>query len=362
MFGRDLRRAQWLGRWGNRIGSAYRNYGPGSTKFAIGGSAAGLGRSYIHAQRKSIIKRKMQRSGGSRASKKRKVDGHYLQTKHEPQGDGSTYSVVRKSKSFVPYSVLQSVAPNHMVISPTGQQLATTVGVANIASYDMLSNTDLTTMVGKLSVGGTTAYNMFIVDAKMELFLKSASTFSAVIKVYDCIPRRDATANTATPVTAWVNGITDELSAGAATNVGNTPYMSDLFNLFWEVKKETTFDLLPGASHRHTVYSEPNMKIHNELLANITGPVQGLTVHSMIVLQGGPAHDSTTKTQISTAAASIDIVKTVGYNFKFLQDNGTNYYKTNGLPTSFTVGAEVMNEELGELQNAAGLTATAGVY
>jgi hypothetical protein len=58
----------------------------------------------------------------------------------------------------------------------------------------------------------------------------------------------------------------------------------------------------------------------------------------------------------------LDIIQKKTYNVKYLLDNTTSYFRNISLPTSFTVGAEVVNEELGELQNAAGINADIGAY
>lgn len=297
-----------------------------------------------------------------KSSKKSRKSSYRKDVKSSPQGDSSSYAHMYTHKSHVSKSTLAMFAPNHLVIN-NGQQLATTVGVQNAASYSFLTGTDLNTMVGKLiSVGGTTAYNCYVSAAKQVLNIKSASTFSTKITIYDVIYRRDATANTATPAAAWTNGIGDELAGATLGDIGGTPYQSDLFNLFCKIQKVTVIELLPGTSHIHTTSAFPNKKIHHELLNNVTGNIMNLTCSALVVIQGGPGHDSTTKTQVTATGASVDILQDIHYDFTALADNSTNYYHTNNLVTSFTVGAEVVNEELGELQNAAGITATAGVY
>jgi hypothetical protein len=363
MFGRDLRRAQWLARVGSRIGSAYRNYGPGSTKFAIGGAAAGLGRTYQHMQRKSAMKRKMQRAGATRAFKRRKTGPPKAGTIVEPQGNSKGYTKLPTGKSYIAKSVLDALANNHYVVN-AGTQLTCGVGLQSATYYTMGNAPNLNTLANKVQVGTlSTAMQMFLQSMTQKLDIRSAATYTSNLTIYDLIPRRDCyTAVIGDPLTAWSTGIVDELSTGLYTDVGNTPIQSDLFNQFFEIVNTHKVEILPGGTYTHSVYSEPNVKLHSEVTSRVTSALRKVTVFSLLVLSGGPAHDSTTKSQVSTSATALDIVQTVTYNVKYLLDNTTSYFRSNNLVSAFTVGPEIVNEELGELQNAAGITGTIGAY
>jgi hypothetical protein len=364
MFGRDLRRAQWLARVGSRAGSLYRNYGPGSGKFAIGGSAAGLGRTYQHMQRKSAIKRKMQRAAGKpRASKRRKTGPPSAGTVVEPQGNSKGYTKLPTGKCYIAKSVLDALANNHYVTNG-GVQMTCGVGVQSGLALIMGNTTDLNSLASKVQVGSaSTAEQMFLQSMTAELQIRSACTYTSNLTVYDIVPRRDCyTAVIGDPLTAWSTGIVDELAAGLYTDIGSTPIQSDLFCQFFEIVNTHKVEILPGGTYTHKVYSEPNIKLHNEVLSRVTSAIRKVTVFTLLVLSGGPAHDSTTKTQVSSSAASLDIIQKKTYNVKYLLDNTTSYFRNISLPTSFTVGAEVVNEELGELQNAAGINADIGAY
>lgn len=363
MYGRDLRRAQWLARMGSRAASLYRNYGPGSAKFAIGGSAAGLGRTYQHMQRKSAIKRKMQRAGKQPAFKRRKTGPPRAATVIEPQGNSKGYTKLPTGKSWIATNVLEALANNHYTTN-AGSQLTCGVGVQAVTYYSLGGASNLNSLATKVQVGSaSTAEQMFLQSMTNNLQLRSAATYTSNVTIYDVVPRRDLyTAVIGDPLTAWSTGIVDELAAGLYTDIGNTPIQSDLFNQFFKIVNTHKVEILPGGTYTHSVYSEPNIKLHSEVTSRVTSGLRNLTVYSMIVLSGGPAHDSTTKSQVSSSATALDIIQTVTYNVKYLLDNTTSYFRTINLPTSFTVGPEVVNEELGELQNAAGITGTIGAY
>jgi hypothetical protein len=102
--------------------------------------------------------------------------------------------------------------------------------------------------------------------------------------------------------------------------------------------------------------------IHQDVLSLVSAGLRGVTEHTLFVIVGYPAHDSTTKTQVSTGAVSMDIIATQNYQFGYVAADNVTYTRIQTLPGNFAVGEETMNEELGELQNAAGLTAAIGAY
>lgn len=329
----------------------------------------GLGVSY--ARRKFFgPKRPFAGAQGGRAYKRRRVPYKRKSlagiTKAEPQGNAKSYTTILTKQSIVPKALLDAVPMQHYLLN-NGSESTCGVGVQQIISFGLGGSSDLLTAVGKLADATSTATQMFLIDMQHQLGITNTSTYTAKVCIYDILARHDTASGAVpnVPTTAWSTGITDELAAGAATNVGNTPFMSDMFTQFWDVKRITKFDLQPGGTHTHKLALHPMKKLHSELLNSITGGIAGITSYSMIVFQGQAGHDSTTKTQVSTAATGLDIVQELHYGFKFIQHNAAHYYKANNLVNNFTVGgqvAEIVNEELGELQNAAGLNPNAGVF
>jgi hypothetical protein len=298
-------------------------------------------------------------ASGYRAFKRRKRAARAF-VASEPQ-DGKSFTR-RGGKCFVSRQVLAMAAPNVYVLN-VGSEQTCGIGVQNNVSYVLGSTGDLNTIAQKVTDGVSTAGICYLESMSHNLKIVNTSTYNTNMTIRDLVPRRDIyTGAIASPEAAWATGIVDELAAGLATDIGAKPIMSDLFNQYFEVINTVKVHLRPGANHEHTVLSKACTKLQTEVVSRVTGTLKGLGIYTMITIEGGPAHDSTTKTTVSTSACGIDIVRALNYHFKFIVDNNVNYYRANNLTGTFAVGGEIINEELGEVQNAAGLTATAGVY
>lgn len=346
---------------------------PGDYVKAAGQYAAGLamsaGRRYLYGPKRPYNGPQ----GGPRPYKRRRYtgSGRIAKAMHRahgsdysiPQGNGRSTVLYPTGKLYLSKGLLQTLQPSHWVIN-AGQQITCAQAVQAITSFPVATCADLAVMATDVKVGTTSIAVSFLLEkVKQTISFTNSSTYQGIFTLYDCELRRDVYTGTnpVTPQAAWINGIVDELAAGAATNVGNKPYMSDLFNQFYKVIKTTNVELQPGANHVHTTIHKVNKKIHNEVVANVTTGMAGVTTFTMMVLASGPAHDSTTKTFVSLPGIGIDCVNTIAYDYKQLLNNTTFYKKTNNL-TTFAVGPEVINEELGELQNAAGITAGGGIF
>lgn len=285
--------------------------------------------------------------------------------KHEPQGNGSTFDVIPR-KSYNPRGPMNKFAPNHFTVNGSFR-LAATFGLQQTTSSPLGTPTDLATCAAKYLAIAPGALlptgKMFLEKMSSEFMLNNQSNICIKLTIRDVMSRRDIPniAGIANPETCWNTGLVDENAAGLASDVGVKPYESDIFNQYYDIVREYTTDLQPGANHRHTVTQAPNQFVHQEVINNVTNGFRKLTVWTMFTIVGYPAHDSTTKTSVSTGSVSIDVVFARNYEFCFASANNVSYTRTNALGT-FAVGEETMNEELGELQNAAGLTATIGAY
>lgn len=178
----------------------------------------------------------------------------------------------------------------------------------------------------------------------------------ADVTIYDIISFRDlSTKESDTTVdisyadVAWAQGITDEGGSASATNmIGTTPFMSQTFRQFYRIKKVTTARLPSGWTHEHKVNLAPMQYIARERL-NYQGTGKGanignLTYQCMIVVNGGVANDSVTKTQVSTVAPHLDAIIDWRYKYSWIADTTETAITTNNLPTAFTVNPEFVNE------------------
>jgi hypothetical protein len=285
---------------------------------------------------------------------------------HEPQGNGATFDSIPHN-SYIKRRPMNAFAPSHDTINGSFR-LAAGVGVQQTTSSPLGTPTDLAVCAAKylaIAPGALLATGrMFLEKMSSNFTLNNQSNIAIKLVIRDVMARRDIPniAGIANPESCWNTGLVDENAAGLASDVGVKPYESDIFNQYFKITREYTTDLQPGGNHRHTVTTKPNQFVHQEVINNVTNGFRNLTVWTMFTIVGYPAHDSTTKTQVSTGGVSLDVVFDRTYEFCFASANNVSYTRTNALVSAFTVGEETMNEELGELQNAAGLTATIGAY
>lgn len=291
-----------------------------------------------------------------------------------PEGHGHSLSKVFLGKSAVPKSLfhtLKSVASNRYVNTHAGVQLTCGVGVQSQYSPNVgaANYVDLNTMEastdywinGANSVGNATVAKWFLESFTGSLQMSNASAAAVTMTIFDCIARRDvASTNVYSPQIAWTSGVTDEGVANGANQVGSLPFESDLFTQFYKVVKSTKVILASGECHKHVFNMEPNQLLHHEYItqysASNTGIYRDLSYFPLVVFSGMPAHDSTTKTSVSSAPVNLDTIFEVSYAFKYLFNNTVSWYRTNALASSFAVGEELFNEAVGQQQNAAGIT------
>lgn len=198
-----------------------------------------------------------------------------------------------------------------------------------------------------------------------EILFANSSIFTTTMIIYDIIARRDlhlglaSSAELAAPTGAWSTGISDE--GGAANDwkiIGGTPFQAELFNQFYRVVRTTRVELNPGGIDRHVVSFRPNMILHNEVVEANSYGIKDLTCYTMVVFYGQPAHDSTTTTSVSISASSLDVVQSAKYRYRYLQESSTDFSSANALAGSFAVGPQIVNDEVGQTQDATGLRPT----
>ena len=195
-----------------------------------------------------------------------------------------------------------------------------------------------------------------------ELLIANSAESTCTLCLYDVVARRDlhrdstGAGGLASPTGAWSVGVNDQ--GGGANDwktIGGLPLQSELFNQFYKVVKVTRIELNPGGILRHLVDFKPNTVVHNEVTYSNDYGLRGLTCYTVGVMYGQPAHDSTTITSVSITAASLDIVQSSRYRYRYLQESATNYTQSNSLPGSFAVGPQFVNDEVGQTIDAAGL-------
>lgn len=165
------------------------------------------------------------------------------------------------------------------------------------------------------------------------------------MKVYDIICRCDGS-NTSydSASEAWANGATALGNSQIPYVPGATPYGIPGFTSHYKVLKTTHVHLTPGEMHEHVTSFRPHKQLAtNKLFTTGFDCIKGFTCFTMIVIQGGPANDTTNDNQVSTGKPKVDYVTTKEYRYTYLDKSVPTYQVYNSLPTAFTNGEEAMN-------------------
>lgn len=252
--------------------------------------------------------------------------------------------------SYVPKSILDTVAKQVSVQNGAGQS-ESTVGLQAAVSFNYAAAPVLLVFLGSANE------KLIMHSIKAEVSWVNSSSSNSTFVIYDIIARKDTgAANASTPVNAWASGI--DSAGGSATDyqvIGSVPTESTTFNQFYKVVQRTRVSMGPGQMHRHEVSYNPNKLLAGLYLTNVAYNVAGLTMYTLIVHHGMPAHDSTTKTDVRVDISAMDYVQKISYEWRQVEDATTTWSKSNTLATSFAVGEEFVNEAVGQVQNAGGL-------
>nr|WAE42474.1 MAG: capsid protein [Cressdnaviricota sp.] len=279
----------------------------------------------------------------------------------------------KMKKVKLPRSLIHTEAPLNYVQNSSAR-LDCGVGLQAVSTIanglpGMFTKNDMISLfaqaaIANISGGGTSVQNpvtqkIHIRDIHMELLFSNATNDVVHLMIYDCVCRRDiASGAFYQPSLAWQQGATD---AGVSTDwsvVGSTPFSVPGFTEFWEIEKITDVDLHTGGHHKHKTSFQPFCVINNEIVgAGGNTPAWGkLTRYSMVVVHGYPINDSTTKTQVSTASCSLDMVWKKSYQFDVLERSTTTITAVNNLLGSFTVAGVATNDLTGALATTVGVS------
>jgi len=211
--------------------------------------------------------------------------------------------------------------------------LRITAGASFQSVNDVVLNhcNDLTAMallINSSSVPGYKTTKYILHSAYKEIKLSNMDKGNVQVTLYDLVPKRDLSNNQYDPITSWTNGLADCVNNGSTTpaisNLGSTPFDSPRFCQNWTVKKSTKITLAQGQCHTHRIYLKVNRVINRELTQD-QFHLRGLTAHTLIVANGLPLNDQTTKTNISTGAVVIDMISMTRYVYQGIALNPSAY-------------------------------------
>lgn len=274
--------------------------------------------------------------------------------------NNTSMTVMPPGKMVLPATSKKLLARNHYVANNAGRF----TGGVGVQGVQQQLYSDRTTLDAISNLGGTGVQDRFFFEGfEGEWFLTNSTTGTIQMTVYDVIAKDNlsiaiaGSTKVSTPQLCWQFGV-DE-AGGSATDyntVGSRPQESDYFRRFWKVVKTHKIELGGGATHRHVVKHQANRVVSATETQAYAYGLKDCFCGSLFVFHGQPAHDSTTGTSVTTLQTAVDFVFKVSYRYRFMEQSSDKWTRSNNLATSFAVGPELINEEAGEEQNAAGLT------
>jgi hypothetical protein len=256
------------------------------------------------------------------------------------EGTGGQYSefVLSLGKSSLPKHI-EDVLPPQCVVANAASQGRSTVGKQSVVAPMQLFGPALCT-----TYTGDKISRVLYQKASGDVTLNNIYLSNCYVIIYDIIARRDSSSNAiSTPLASWVQGDVDESVTGYELFLGSTPWQSEAFNQFWQVKQVTNVVLGAGATHVHKVRLTENKIISAARAQYNNGMLEGCTYWTMVEFHGSPANDVTTQTQVSVGVGGLNIIVDQEQHLKQLSKNTPTVSASNTLLTSFTVGEQVVN-------------------
>jgi len=256
------------------------------------------------------------------------------------EGTGGQYSmfVMNRGKSYLPRHV-ENALPPQVVQSNSATQYKSTVGLQVIASPLGLFQPTIAT-----SFTGDKTSNVLYYKASGDVTLNNIYLSNCYVIIYDVVARKDIGSSAlATPTLTWAQGNTDESAGSAQTFLGSTPWQSEVFNQYYEVKQVTNVVLGAGATHVHKVRLKPNRLINASYAQYSNQAFRGVTYFTMIEFHGSPANDTTTQTQVSVGVGGLNVIIDAEHTLKVIQKQTPTITTNNNLLSSFTIGEQVVN-------------------
>nr|WAE43051.1 MAG: capsid protein [Cressdnaviricota sp.] len=222
-------------------------------------------------------------------------------------------------------------------------RLASTTGLQSIAGFDTyLKTSELSSMSALFTIAPAQSQKIYYKGLRLGMRFANMANTQCTLRIYIAAYRFD-NANIGNMLTDWTSGCTNEGGTGSATNPDCTPFQSKLFCQRNKVRKVFKRVLDPGARWDLDIGLNINRYISNERVIN-AAQIGGVTHAIFYSLYGGIENDSTTKTQISYAAAAVDMICSYRYEAFCPPLDNTIISTATNLPPAFTVAGEAMNE------------------
>lgn len=294
-----------------------------------------------------IVKRRRVRSSTS-TSVKSVIPKSYP----KPDGNGGSFSSFRTHRkgTFIPKWDRRMLEPSHYRVT-TAARLTAAFGQQNATYFEYANQGDMQTPANQFAVSNF-VQKVWYQKIYGTISITNQDKGNCHVTIYDLMCRRDlVSGNTLDPNSTWSLGLTDTNGSSATTksitNLGVTPFQSPLFCQYYKVMKVSKFVLGQGTSHVHHYKWSHNRVMELEYLS--TQSQYAKTSHEvLIVVNGLPYNDSTTKTLVATGSCAIDIVHQKTVTYRAISQNPSYYQYSNNQGT-ITI-ENVMDKGSGEAE------------
>lgn len=228
-------------------------------------------------------------------------------------------------------------APNYIVFNfpATFEALS---GFQGATSTSIFNQGSLLGIIGAMPASAPTGNftRRFLLERiEQKITYTNASSASCILDIYQVVCKQDNDLTSA--LAAWQDGVQMETSLPPGTPpwavLGIKPWHSQRFKEFFQVSKNYSINLSPGASHQHTVMLSPNV-IMKEQRIRENNCYKGLTSFVLAIVKGVPVcDDNDVPRLVSTAPIKIDIVSESNTKYRWIADVDTDLYITNNLTT-----------------------------
>lgn len=244
---------------------------------------------------------------------------------------------------------IYNIQSNGFLALSMNQQNVTQLVIGSVQQFK-----DCLNSVG-IGPGGTgsvlnTARSLFT-KLRGEYCFTNSSNAPCFADIYHFVCKRDCFLD---PNSLVINGFKDETAqtvVNYATKWGVSPLDCVSLNTYWKCKDIVHVELMPGQTHVEKLVFDLNFQCNNELLnsANQADLYLGGYSHVfLIIARGTPSNIvSGAGSQISTTQANIIIAGNFRYEFKYIQDEETNFSWTSAGPGLTGTTANVYNPGTG---------------
>lgn len=243
------------------------------------------------------------------------------------------------------------------VVTPTGLQ--------QFKSYGSLFRSQLQVLNG--IAGNQSAPNRVLIEsAQTELSFTNLTNAAVEVELYDIVFKRDVPATTTLSLAAGTyifssypeNMITQGIKAAASIApgsltdpsqyVGASPFDSQFFKDYCQVKQKSHVMLASGATHRHQTLAKINRVADQSIVGNQNlNYIKGFSYTTLLCIRGAGVRVNDTF-DTTTNASTLNVVSSLRIKWTYVQDVTSNAVYNNDLPAD--IAASVRNIGSGAIE------------